>query len=219
MGRRHVFGDHRRLPSIRVGPFWPMHPSLFSPTGDPSKPGTGTTHLFYGGACAHQESMSGRPDQPSTRRNRRFTLISCDLPCSCVFAPYTCPAWRSGVRLCRRATGLGIARPTAYREVPRFRRPNHSRFTSLPASSRSVLPAAAGDSLHCWMNRPPCFRSRSWSNSGAARSRRVPLHSNCVPPRRPAARSASWLCQSPLAISTIRGHASTVVVVSVPRRW
>ena len=32
-----------------------MHLSLFSPAGDPSKPGTGTTILFYGGACAHQE--------------------------------------------------------------------------------------------------------------------------------------------------------------------
>jgi len=28
----------------------PKHLSLFSPTGDPSKPGTGTTLLFYGGA-------------------------------------------------------------------------------------------------------------------------------------------------------------------------
>src|SRR5215472_7959682 len=68
-------GDHRRLPSIRVG-LRPMHLSLCSPTGDPSKPGTGTTHLFYGGAGAHQELVSDRPDQSSTRRNCRFTLIA-----------------------------------------------------------------------------------------------------------------------------------------------
>ena len=40
-----------------VSTFRPMHPSLFSPTGDPSKPGTGTTHLFYGGAGAHTRNL------------------------------------------------------------------------------------------------------------------------------------------------------------------
>src|SRR5271167_2399538 len=57
----------------------PKHLSLYSPTGDPSKPGTGTTHLFYGGRSLPGTTF-GRPDQSSTRRNRRFTLIACDLP-------------------------------------------------------------------------------------------------------------------------------------------
>src|SRR5215469_13879727 len=50
-GRRRasaVAGDYL----LCVSTFRPRHPSLFSPTGDPSKPGTGTTHLFYGGAYA-----------------------------------------------------------------------------------------------------------------------------------------------------------------------
>jgi hypothetical protein len=38
----------------------PKHLSLFSPTGDPSKPGTGTTLLFYGGA----ERTPGNVDRP-----------------------------------------------------------------------------------------------------------------------------------------------------------
>jgi hypothetical protein len=40
----------------------PKHLSLFSPTGDPSKPGTGTTLLFYGGVTAHPEPC--RPPGP-----------------------------------------------------------------------------------------------------------------------------------------------------------
>jgi hypothetical protein len=40
---------------LSVSAYRPMHLSLYSPTGDPSKPGTGTALLFYGGACAHPE--------------------------------------------------------------------------------------------------------------------------------------------------------------------
>jgi hypothetical protein len=50
--RSTITGDY--LLSV-FGLFGPKHLSLFSPTGDPSKPGTGTTLLFYGGACAHPE--------------------------------------------------------------------------------------------------------------------------------------------------------------------
>jgi hypothetical protein len=59
---------------LSVSAFRPKHLSLFSPTGDLSKPGTGTTLLFYGGGLAHTRNHAGRPDQSSTRRNRRFTL-------------------------------------------------------------------------------------------------------------------------------------------------
>jgi hypothetical protein len=64
----------RRRPSIRVGQLGPMHLSLFSPTGDPSKPGTGTTLLFDGNTDATR-SISDRPDQSSTRRNRRSSRM------------------------------------------------------------------------------------------------------------------------------------------------
>jgi hypothetical protein len=53
-GRRPAFamaGDYL----LSVSAYWPRHLSLYSPTGDPSKPGTGTALLFYGGACAHPE--------------------------------------------------------------------------------------------------------------------------------------------------------------------
>ena len=64
---------------LSVSAYWPMHLSLYSSTGDPSKPGTGTALLFYGGTWAHPEPMSSRPDQSSTRRNRRSTRIALDL--------------------------------------------------------------------------------------------------------------------------------------------
>jgi len=47
---------------LSVSASWPKHLSLYSPTGDPSKPGTGSTLLFYGGVAAHPEPC--RPPGP-----------------------------------------------------------------------------------------------------------------------------------------------------------
>jgi len=93
---------------LSVSAFGPKHLILFSPTGDPSKPGAGTTHLFYGGACAHPEPRPAARTSP-----RRDEAV---VPSEFFRSPlahwinstYTCCAWRSGVRLCRRATGRGI---------------------------------------------------------------------------------------------------------------
>jgi hypothetical protein len=66
-GRRFasaISGDHL----LFVSAFRPKHPSLFSPTGDPSKPGTGTIHLFYGGAFAHTRNL-GPIARTSPRRD------------------------------------------------------------------------------------------------------------------------------------------------------
>jgi hypothetical protein len=38
---------------LSVSACWPKHLSLFSPTGDPSKPGTGATLLSHGDASIH----------------------------------------------------------------------------------------------------------------------------------------------------------------------
>ena len=83
--RRRVFDWRLRLGGRRlasaiagdyllfVSAFRPMHPSLFSPTGDPSKPGTGTIHLFYGGAGAHTRNL--RPIARTSPR-RDETVVS-----------------------------------------------------------------------------------------------------------------------------------------------
>jgi hypothetical protein len=60
-GRRHAFA----MPATTFYPcpaFRPKHLSLFSLTGDPSKPGTGTTLLFYGGVNAYPDAC--RPPGP-----------------------------------------------------------------------------------------------------------------------------------------------------------
>lgn len=108
----------RRRPSIRVRPLWPKHLSLFSPTGDLSKPGTGTTLLFYGGDLRSPGTSVRSPGPVFNATKPSFHSNSLDLLGYTEFTTYTGLAWRSGVRLCRRATGRGIARPTAYREVP-----------------------------------------------------------------------------------------------------
>ena len=49
---------------LSVSAFGPKHLSLFSPTGDPSKPGTGTTLLFYGSPSAHPEPRPAARTSP-----------------------------------------------------------------------------------------------------------------------------------------------------------
>ena len=63
---------------LSVSADWPMHLSLYSPTGDPSKPGTGTALLFYGGARAHPEL---RP-AARTSLQRDETVVPLGLSCS-----------------------------------------------------------------------------------------------------------------------------------------
>src|SRR5437899_10064712 len=55
-----------------VSACWPMHLSRYSHTGDPSKPGTGTALLFYGGACAHPELRPAARTSP----RRDETVVS-----------------------------------------------------------------------------------------------------------------------------------------------
>jgi hypothetical protein len=50
----------------------PMHLSLFSPTGDPSKPGTGTTLLSHGDAKMHPVDLSVARTSP----RRDETVVS-----------------------------------------------------------------------------------------------------------------------------------------------
>jgi hypothetical protein len=56
---------------LSVSAVWPKHLSLFSPTGDPSKPGTGTTLLFYGGVLR----LPGRMPAARTSPRRDETVV------------------------------------------------------------------------------------------------------------------------------------------------
>jgi hypothetical protein len=60
---------------LSVSAFGPKHLILFSPTGDPSKPGTGTTHLFYG-TLAHTRNYVRSPGPVLDATKPSFHLIS-----------------------------------------------------------------------------------------------------------------------------------------------
>ncbi len=135
--------DHRRLPSIRVRPLWPKHLSLLFAhwrsaeawyRDDPSL-------LRY---FMHTRSYAVRSPGPqsSTRRNRRSTRILLHLLGSALHSRvYTGLAWRSGVRLCRGATGRGISRPTVCREVLVLQRSNQaSGAFFVPSRSPEFMP-------------------------------------------------------------------------------
>src|ERR1700730_186568 len=78
MGR--VAGSLLAMPATTFYPcrsaLRPMHLNLLSPTGDPLKPGTGSTLLLDGGTSAHPGTVTIAPDQSSTRRNRRSAQIA-----------------------------------------------------------------------------------------------------------------------------------------------
>jgi hypothetical protein len=80
-------GDHL----LSVSAYWPKHLSLFSPTGDPSKPGTGTTLLTHGDADDHPVMF--RPPGPVLDATKPSFH-----PIPLLFAPghktrYTSSAW------------------------------------------------------------------------------------------------------------------------------
>ena len=128
---------------LSVSAYWPRHLSLYSPTGDPSKPGTGTALLFYGGACAHPELRPAARTSSSTRRNRRSTRITLDLlqPVGSTQVYWSCLAKRSpALQACNRM------RNSQADGVPRgagLRRSNH-------ASGAFLLSPLSVAGVHAW---------------------------------------------------------------------
>jgi hypothetical protein len=109
----------RRQPSIRVGfclaPWGsrPKHHNLYSPTGDPSKPGTGTTLLSRGGLSANPGIF--RPPGPVLDATLpSFHLVSLNGPPGHALALcYTCSPGEAESAL-QACTRRGIPRPTAH---------------------------------------------------------------------------------------------------------
>jgi len=89
-----------RLTSLPNADSRPKHHNLYSPTGDPPKPGTGRP-FCHAAAFRQARVRFGRPDQSSTRRYRRFTCFA--LPVLLLLCAKLCCLGKRS-RLCRRAT-------------------------------------------------------------------------------------------------------------------
>src|SRR5437867_11654696 len=88
----------------------PKHHNLYSPTGDPPKPGTGTTFLTRGGLAAHPELL--RPPGPvldATLPSSHF----CFVEWSSCFLCYICLPGEAESAL-QACNPRGIPRPTAH---------------------------------------------------------------------------------------------------------
>jgi len=179
---------------LSVSAYWPRHLSLYSPTGDPSKPGTGTALLFYGGACAHPELRPAARTSSSTRRNRRSTRITLDLlqPVGSTQVYWSCLAKRSpalqacnrmrnsqadgvprgaGLRRSNHASGAFLLSPLSVAGVHALKTHRHPsatlRFSRLVAVKRRLSSDSLSLSFANWPSAlPPALRHAQGISTG-----------------------------------------------------